>query len=184
METVWQILGLIGTGLGVCAIVLLCAVAVVLSCISISGTWVVLGASVIAMLMRGDTSFPGWITLLVFLLLSTVVEAAEAVAGSWGVVKRGGSKLAGLAALVGGLAGLVFGGLIPVPILGPLIGMLALSFGATFLVENWRLKRSEHAANIAWGAVWARVLVIVLKVAVTLGMSAALLVGMVIARIG
>jgi len=184
METFWQILGLMGTGLGIVAIVLLCAVAVVLSCVSISGTWVVLGAAVIAMLMRGETSYPGWITLLVFVVLAIAVEVAEAMAGSWGVVKRGGSKLAGFAALVGGLVGLVVGGAIPILFLGPLIGMLVMSFGAAFLVEHWRLKHVEHAVNIAWGAVWARVLVIFLKVVVTLGMSAALLIGMAIARIG
>ncbi len=184
METVWQILGVLGTGLGVVAIVLLCAVAVVLSCVSISGTWVVLGAAVIAILMRGETGFPGWLTLVVFLLLSIVVEVAEAVAGSWGVVKRGGSKLAGLVSLIGGLLGLVVGVLIPIPIIGPLIGMLALSFGSVFMVEHWRLKHIEHAANIAWGAVWARILVIFLKVIITLGMSAVLLIGMALARMG
>jgi uncharacterized protein YqgC (DUF456 family) len=184
METVWEILGLLGTGLGVAIIVLLCAVAIVLSCVSISGTWVVLGAAILALLMRGDTGFPGWLTLVVFLLLSIAVEAAEAVAGSWGVAKRGGSKLAGFASLIGGLVGLIVGSAIPIPFVGPLIGMLALSFGAAFLVEHWRLKHIEHAANIAWGAVWARVLVIFLKVIITLGMSAALLIGLVVTRAG
>ncbi len=184
MDMVWQILGMLGTGLGVILIVLLCVVAVLLSCVSISGTWVVLGAAIIALLMRGETGFPGWLTLVVFVLLSIAVEVGEAVAGSWGVIKRGGSKLAGFASLVGGLVGLIVGGLIPIPIVGPLVGMLALSFGAAFMVEHWRLKHIEHAANIAWGAVWARVMVILLKVIITLGMSAVLLAGMALARMG
>lgn len=178
METALDVLHFIGTSVGVITIVLLCAVAVLLSCLSISGTWVVLGATLLAMLMRGDATFPGWIVIIVFLLLSIAIEAAEALAGSWGVTRRGGSKLAGVAALVGGLLGLFAGALIPIPLLGPILGMFVFSFGATFMVERWRLNHTEHAVYIAWGAVWARVLVIFLKVAITLGMSAILLVGM------
>ena len=62
-----HILGTVGTGLGVLVIVLACIVAVILSCVSISGTWVILGAALGAMLLRGDSGFPGWITIVVFL---------------------------------------------------------------------------------------------------------------------
>ena len=182
MEALVNMIGAVGTGIGLLAIVLLCMVAVVLSAVSISGTWVVLGAAGLALMMRGDSAFPGWITICLFLVLSVAVEVAEAVAASWGVSRRGGSKLAGVAALVGGIVGLFAGGIIPIPILGPLLGMMALSFGATFLVEHRRLKHIERAAHIATGAVTARVLVIVLKVAVTLGMGVFLLIGMAIFR--
>jgi len=62
--------------------------------------------------------------------------------------------------------------------------MLALSFCAAFMVEQRRLKHTEHAARIAWGAVLARVWVIFLKVFVTLGMAAVLLLGMLFSRLG
>jgi hypothetical protein len=62
--------------------------------------------------------------------------------------------------------------------------MLALSFGATFLVEQRRLKHIQKAAHIARGALWARVMVIFLKVIVTLGMIVVLLAGMAIYWIG
>ena len=179
-----HILGTVGTGLGVLVIVLACIVAVILSCVSISGTWVILGAALGAMLLRGDSGFPGWITIVVFLLLSIAIEVAEAFASSWGVAKRGGSKLAGFAALIGGLLGLGIGSYIPIPIVGSLLGMLVFSFGATFGVEQWRLKHMGQAAHIARGAVWARVLIVVLKVVFTLGMMAFLLGGMAIAWIG
>jgi uncharacterized protein YqgC (DUF456 family) len=182
MDMVGTIMGSIGTGIAMLTIVILCAVAVVLSCVSISGTWVVLGAAVLGMIIRGDTGFPGWLTLVAFALISVAVEVGEAVAGSWGVAKRGGSRLAGVATLIGGFVGLFVGALIPIPIVGSLIGMLVLSFGAAFAVEHWRLKHVEHAMHIAWGAVWARVLVIFLKVAVTLGMSVFLIGGIALAR--
>jgi uncharacterized protein YqgC (DUF456 family) len=184
MEFIVDGLHAIGTSVGVLAIVLLCIVAVLLSCLSISGTWVILGAALIALFMRGEATFPGWFTLVIFIILSIAIEVAEAVASSWGVTRRGGSKLAGAAALVGGLVGLFVGALIPIPVVGPLIGMLALSFGAAFMVEQWRLKHAEHAARIAWGAVLARVWVIFLKVVVTLGMAAALLLGMLLSWLG
>jgi len=183
VETIIHLAATLGTNIGILAIVLLCAVAVVLSCLSISGTWVVLGAAIVAMLIRGESPFPGWITIGVFAALSIAIEIAETMAGSWSVTKRGGSKLAGIAALLGGLVGLVLGVIIPIPIIGPILGMMVLSFSATFMVELWRLKRIEHAAHIAWGAVWARIWVIILKEGITLGMSAALLIGMVLSRL-
>jgi uncharacterized protein YqgC (DUF456 family) len=183
MEIILDVLHVIGTSVGIASIVLLCMVAVLLSCLSISGTWVVLGAALIALFMRGEATFPGWFTLVIFLILSIAIEVTEAVASSWGVTRRGGSKLAGAAALVGGLVGLFVGALIPIPLAGPIIGMLALSFCAAFMVEQRRLKHTEHAARIAWGAVLARVWVIFLKVVVTLGMAAVLLLGMLFSRL-
>ena len=57
----------------------------------------------------------------------------------------------------------------------PLVaGMLVGSFACAFAVERYRLKHSGQAARIAWGAVIARLLVILLKVAATLGMTVVL----------
>ena len=150
-------------------IVCSCLLALVLSCLSLSGTWIVSLAAIGAMIQRPD-AFPGWGTITAFLLLSTTVEWVEWVAGAWGVTQRGGSSPAGVAAIVGGIAGLFIGGLIPVPIVGSLIGMLAGSFLLAFAVEHRRLNHTGQAAHIARGAVIARVLVIILKVTVTLGM--------------
>ena len=115
--------------------------------------------------------------MALFLVISGLVEVAEALAGSWGVTKRGGSRLAGFAAFADGILGLVAGSFIPVPVVGSLAGMLAGSFGLTYLVERRRMARAADTAHIARGAVVARVLVIFLKVAATLGMIAALALG-------
>jgi hypothetical protein len=56
--------------------------------------------------------------------------------------------------------------------------MIVGSFGAAFLVEWNRLKRHGDAAHIAWGTVWARLAVLFLKTALTLGMSIWLLTGL------
>jgi len=156
---------------------ILCLAGIGLSSLSLSGTWLVTAGALLALLVRKG-SFPGIWTVVVFVLISAAVEGVEAIAGAWGVTRRGGSKLAGAAAVVGGLAGLLVGGIIPPPLVGSLIGMMVCSFGLVYLVERRRLRASGDAAGIAWGAVTARVLVIFVKVGVTIGMSTVLLAGM------
>ena len=172
MEIDWQVLG----SLGVYTIaVVLCLVGFILSCLSLSGTWVVFGASIIVAWNRWP-GFPGIPTLVVFLVLCIGVEIAEALASAWGVQRRGGSKAASWAALGGGFLGMFLGGLI-VPVVGNLIGMLVCSFGCAFLAEHAKIKKAEHAAHVATGAVLARLGVIFLKVGVTLVMSVILAIG-------
>lgn len=157
---------------------LLCVCGILMSCVTLSGTWAVTVAAAVAMCIPGE-AFPGVWTLVGFALVSALVEAAEAVAGVWGVRRRGGSAWAGLAAFAGGLVGLLLGGLIPIPLIGSLVGMTVGSFGLVFAVERLRLKRSAPAASIAWGTVLARTVVIFLKVTVTLAMTAFLLAGLI-----
>jgi len=156
---------------------ILCLAGVLVSCLGISGTWFVVVGALLAAWIRPDP-FPGFWTLAVFVVLSGLVELAEALAGLWGVRKRGGSKLAGFMAVLGGLVGLFLGSLIPIPIVGSLLGMVVGSFGLVFAVEAYRLKHTQKAARIARGAVLAHVLVILLKVLMTLGLAAWLLIGL------
>ncbi len=154
---------------------LLCLIGLLLSTLTFSGTWLVLAAAFITKLTIG---IPNIGTLVVFVLICIAVELIEMLAGFIGVQKRGGSKLAGFAALIGGLVGAGVGTGI-FPILGTVAGLLIGSFGAAFLVEWLRLRHHEQAAHIAWGTVWARLAVLFLKTTLTLGMSLWLLVGLV-----
>ncbi len=156
---------------------ILCMVGAVLSAITISGTWLVLGASVILALIREDP-FPGNGTLIAFFAVAAMVEIVEVTASMWGVKKKGGSTLAGLASIAGGIAGIFFGFAIPIPILGNLIGMVAGGFIAAYLVECHRLQNSEQAMQIATGVIISRLLVMFLKVIVTMGMIVWLIMGM------
>lgn len=147
--------------------VLLCIVALFLSALAFSGTWLVLLAALIVFFFSG---VPTLGTLIVFALLCIATEVADAFAGWLGVQKRGGSKRAGVAALIGGLMGAVIGSVV-FPIIGTFLGMLAGSFALAFLVELNRLNHHGQAAHIAWGTVWARLGVMFLKTLLTLGMS-------------
>lgn len=176
MDQLQSVLSATGLGLGYALVALLCLAGLALSCLSLSGTWLVLLGAAVAMPLSG-APFPGWWTLLAFAGVAGAVEVLEAVAGAWGVQRRGGSGWAGLAAMVGGLAGLFLGTFIPIPLIGSLLGMLAGSFLLAYAVERRRLNHGPRAAHIARGAVLARLLMIFLKVAVTLGLTAWLWIG-------
>jgi uncharacterized protein YqgC (DUF456 family) len=176
MEIDWQTIGLFGI---YSLAGLLCLVGFILSCLSLSGTWLVLAASGLVAWARWP-GFPGIGTLVIFLLLCIGVEVIEAMASAWGVQKRGGSKAAGWAALGGGFLGMILGSFIPVPVIGNLIGMIAGSFGCAFLVEHAKMKKADHAAHVATGAVLARLGVIFIKLGATLAMILTLAIGTVL----
>ncbi len=173
MEVDWQT---VGAFWGYALATALCFIGFVFSCLSLSGTWLVLAASGIMAWIRWP-EFPGIGTLITFLLLCVGTEILEGVASAWGVQRRGGSRAAGWAAIGGGFLGMLLGSFIPVPLIGNLIGMLAGSFGCAFLVEQARMKKAEHAAHVATGAVLARVGVIFLKTGITLIMILTLAIG-------
>ena len=168
-----------GSGFGFIVVALLCAAGLLLSCLSFSGTWLVVLATLIAAFLTGP-GFPGWLTIAFFLVVSILVEVADSAAGVWGVTRRGGSGWAGLAAFVGGLVGLAGGSIIPIPILGNLIGMMLGSFFLVYVVERHRLQKHDPAVHIAMGAVLARIVIVLLKVCATLGMIALLGLGLLI----
>lgn len=154
---------------------LLCTLGILLSALAFSGTWLVLLAALITFFAD---SVPNIGTLIVFALLCITAEIIESLAGWIGVKKRGGSKFAGLAAVAGGLIGAVIGSVV-FPIIGTFFGMLAGSFTFAFLIEWNRLKHHGQAADIAIGAVFARLAVMLLKTALTVAMSLWLLTGLV-----
>ncbi len=162
-------------------VVLLCAAGLLLSALTLSGTWLVVAAAAVAALYR-DQPFPGGGTILAFALVAAAVEGFEFAASFLGVTRRGGSRWSGVAATLGGLVGLFAGGLVPVPLVGSLVGMAAFSFLGAFLAERHRQKGREQAAHVAWGAVLARVAVVLVKVGATLGLSLVLLVGLAAGR--
>ena len=165
------------------ACALLCAGGLLLSALSVSGTWLVLAAAGLAAFLTNPGQFPGWPVLAGMTAVCAAVDAIEWFAAAWGVRRRGGSRAAGWMALLGSLGGMILGSvLIPVPLLGGLIGMLAGSFTLVYWTEKRRLQRIDHAAHIATGAVLAGMAVLLLKVAATVGLILWLAGGLLIQR--
>ena len=158
------------TGFMHLAIWVLCLTGIFLSLFSLSGTWLVVGAAILAFFLPGEHA-PGIRTVLSFLVLALIMEVLEGVAGVWGVHKRGGSSLGSLMALIGGVLGFFLGFMIPVPLIGNFVGMLLLSFLLVFWVERQRLGHDRQAVHIALGAVLARVYMVLVKTGAALGMS-------------
>lgn len=181
MHIDWSQVGaLLGHGMGYVGALLLCLAGLLLSALTFSGTWLVLGAALLFAWLRGP-GFPGAATLIVFLLLCIAIEVAEWFAGAWGVQKRGGSKLAGVVAMLGGVLGLLLGSLIPIFVIGPLIGLLTGSFTGAYLVERHRLQAHAGAVHIATGAILARIAMLLVKITATLAMITFLLLGVLFA---
>lgn len=166
------------TGLGFVIVGILCLAGIAASAISLSGTWLVVVATVLAAILR-HPSFPGVTTVIIFIVLAIGVEVMEFFAGLWGIRRRGGSTWTGVAAVTGGIIGLMAGSLIPLPILGNLIGMLAGSFFLAFVVEYHRQQKTDRASHIALGALIGHFIMLLVKVGVTLGMVAILVLGMI-----
>ncbi|MCU0580139.1 MAG: DUF456 domain-containing protein [Desulfobacterota bacterium] len=152
------------------AIWVLCLAGIFISLFALSGTWLVAGAAVAALFLPEPRVTGIW-TVFTFLALAALMEVLEWLAGAWGVYKRGGSRLASLMALVGGVAGFFLGFSLPIPLIGNFVGMLLLSFLLVFLVERQRLGQDRQAAHIALGAVLARVIMVLVKTGAALGMS-------------
>ena len=158
---------------------LLCLAGFMLSCISFSGTWLVWLATGLASWHRWP-AFPHIKTLIFFLLLCIFVEVAENFSTIWGVERAKGSKAAGWGAMGGGFLGMFLGGaLLPIPVIGNLLGIMLGSFLGAFGVEYKKIKQTNHALKVAKGAMLARILVLVFKVEITLFMILVLALGLI-----
>jgi len=181
MSGVWSAIqqGLVGTGLVLAwiGVVLLSLGGLLLSILSISGTWLVLAAALLSAFLTGAGQFPGWITLGGMLILCICVELFEWTAASWGVRRRGGSTAAGWMALLGSISGMIIGNIV-FPIIGGLIGMMVCSFTLVYQTEKRRLQHATHAQHIAFGAVLAGISVLLVKVLVTMTLMVWLLAGL------
>ena len=166
-----QWMSVAGVFLAWTACALLCAGGLLLSALSVSGTWLVLAAAGLAAALTGPDAFPAWPVLAGMAAVCAAVDVIEWFAAAWGVRRRGGSRAAGWMALLGSLGGMLLGSaLIPVPLVGGLIGMMAGSFALVYWTEKRRLQRIDHAAHIATGAVLAGMSMLLLKVAATAGL--------------
>jgi len=92
------------------------------------------------------------------LALAVTGELIELLAGAVGARKFGGSRLASLGALGGGLIGAVFGTfMIPVPLFGTIIGAVLGAFTGSTGIELVRGATSDDAIRVGKGAAFGHV---------------------------
>lgn len=159
--------------------------------LGLPGTWLMVAAIGVYAWLGPATGRPalGWWPFGIALGLATVGEILETAAGALGVAKAGGSKrgaaLALLGSIIGGIAGLCTGSLIPVPVIGPLITAIALAaIGAMIgavLGEQWKGRDMNQSLQIGHAAFWGRVVGTLSKVVVASIIVVTTVLGLVIA---
>lgn len=136
----------------------------IVTLIGLPGLWLMVGALILFGVVTGWTQHIGWQATIAMLVLATLAEVVEFLAGAAGSKQAGASKRGMAGAIVGGLVGaIVFTPLIPIPIVGTIAGMCIGSFGGAFAVEMLIGKKVQQSAAVGWGAAKGRFWGTVLK---------------------
>jgi len=126
-----------------------------LTLLTLPGNWLMVATTALLAWWQWDRGmFSPWV-LVAIAALAAAGEVVEFIASAVGVRKAGGTRLGGLGALVGGLAGLVAGTfLIPIPLVGSLVGTCAgACVGAmTFEAAGGRGAKQSARLGLAAGA--------------------------------
>jgi uncharacterized protein YqgC (DUF456 family) len=143
-------------------------IGLVLAAFTLPGLWLMLAAAAgYAYLTNGH--YVGEKTLIALLVLALGAEVAEFVFGGAGAKKAGASKWGIVGGVVGGiLGGVCLTGLIPIPILGTIIGICLGSFAGAFGIEVVMGTPVTHSARIGYGAAKGRLLGIFNKILIGL----------------
>jgi uncharacterized protein len=118
--------------IGLCALNL---VWLFLSALGLPGNWLMVATTTAVAVWQWDSHMIGPWALAAVFALAIGSEVGETLSGALATRKVGGTRKAAVGAIVGGLLGGLFGtGLVPIPLLGTLIGVCAGAFlGATAL---------------------------------------------------
>ncbi len=110
--------------------------------IGLPGLWLMIGFAALAQLVGNIpfTTVPsihfGWTLLGVCIAIGIAAEAVEAIAGAAGARYGGATRRGMVGAFAGGVIGaLFFTGLLPIPIVGTIVGGLVGSFAGVWIGE-------------------------------------------------
>jgi uncharacterized protein YqgC (DUF456 family) len=128
------------------------------------GIWLIVGGVAIYAMLTGFGVYVGWWTLAVLLVLGIAAEVAEFLAGTAGAKQAGGSRRAGLGAIVGALlGGLFLTPVIPIPIVGTVIGLCLGAFIGAGAMEMTARQDVAHSFRVGTGAAKGRFYGIIVK---------------------
>jgi uncharacterized protein YqgC (DUF456 family) len=98
----------------------------------------------------------GWASVIALVVLAIGAEIVEFMAGAAGSSAAGGRKRGMIGAIVGGLVGAVFfTGLVPIPIVGTIIGVCLGTFAGAAIMEYYG-KGTAHSFRVGVGAAKGR----------------------------
>ena len=139
------------------------------------GLWLMIGVVAFGTF----TGKVAWWILALLIVLGIIAELLEFLAVKKMSDRHGGSRLAFVGAILGGLAGAIIGA--PVPIIGSLIAGVIGTFAGAALVTAWEQRGLNQAAmRVGMGAALGRAAAVAIKVAVAVvvlvvGMTALIL---------
>lgn len=136
---------------------------VVLTFLTLPGTWIMLGVAALCWAWQTGLYNP-WV-FVAALALAILAEVAEFLASAAGSAKAGGSKAGAIGSIVGSLVGLFVGQIvIPIPLIGAIIGAVIGAGAGALLLEKGISKRTwTDSWRSGRGAATGRALSIVIK---------------------
>jgi hypothetical protein len=151
------------------ALVALMLGALVLIPLGLPGLWVQVAAAAGLAARSPGIGLPwGWVAG--FAALAVGAEVIEFVSGQGGAKRFGGSRRAGLGALVGGIAGAIVGGF-GIPIVGNVLMSFVGTFVGAVLGEMSARGRLAPELRVGFGAVVGRAVGVAAKVAVGVALA-------------
>ncbi len=129
------------------------AAAMLLNVLGLFGNWLLLGAFAVVWVATGWVHV-GWLGIALMLIFAVLGEILETALAGYGARRFGGSKGSMVAALVGCIGGAIFlTALIPIPLIGTIIGACIGAFGAAAIYDYIQHERTPaEAVRIGWGA--------------------------------
>ena len=156
-------------------LVLACLVGVAMTAVRFPGTWLIVAGA------AGYAWSEGWprasLTLLGILTgIALLGEGVEILASVVTARRAGASRKAAWGGMLGGIVGMIFlSFLVPIPIVGTMIGALVGCFAGATLVEMYVRKDMFRGTKVGFFAAMGFVLGAVAKIVVALAMSGILL---------
>lgn len=141
---------------------------VVLTLLQLPGTWIMLLILLVASWLHGhDFSKVEVMVLVAMTLLATLGEIIEFIASAIGSRQAGGSKRGATMSLIGGVAGALLGTfLLPIPIIGTLVGACVGAGAGSLLGDKWAGREWKAAFTSGTGAALGKLGGTIAKVAV------------------
>ncbi len=143
-------------------LVLIAFAGLLLAALQLPGTWLILAAAAGYDWYYGWERF-GWTWLVPLVLVAGAAELFEFLAGALVARMGGASRRASIAALVGGVLGMIFLS-IPLPVVGVIVGGLIGCFGGALLAELSLKKDVLTGTRVGVFAVAGRLLGTVAKI--------------------
>ena len=160
--------------LGLIVLFLFMAVGLVMCPLTLPGPLVIFLGALLYRAIAGTETLT-WGFLAVLFAIGAVCEVVEYFSSVMGARSFGASRRAVVGALVGGMAGVIIGSL-AIPIIGSILGGAAGAFVGAFVAEYGKRREIGPSLKVGFGTVAGRAAAAVMKVAVGIGMSVAVLV--------